>query len=58
MTQPSKNARELAIFSWARSIRADRWPAGEVEHEGENPDISNLFIDTLHATKPPVIFLG
>lgn len=39
MSQRNKNARELAIFSWAQSIRPDRWPTGEVDHEGENPDI-------------------
>lgn len=39
MPQQSKKAREHAIFTWAQSIRPDRWSSGVVDHEGENPDI-------------------
>lgn len=39
MSQLNKKTRELAIFSWAQSIRPERWPTGAVDHSGENPDI-------------------
>ena len=39
MSQHQKNNQELRVFSWAQQIRPDLWPEGEVDHEGENPDI-------------------